>query len=56
MKAVFKAELKSYFSGLSGYVFGAFMLLFVGIYMHVYNIKQLMVNYEYVLGLSLIHI
>ena len=26
------------------------MLLFVGIYMHVYNIRQMLVNYEYVLG------
>ena len=28
MKAVFRRELSSYFTGLSGYVFGAFLLLF----------------------------
>lgn len=30
MKAVFRRELSSYFTGLSGCVFGAFLLLFAG--------------------------
>lgn len=32
MKAVFRHELATYFTGLTGYVFGAFLLLFGGIY------------------------
>ena len=50
MIAVFKHELSSYFSNLSGYVFGAFLLLFAGIYCMVYNIQSALVNFEYVLG------
>ena len=40
MRAVFRHELSSYFTGLSGYVFGAFLLLFAGIYTMAYNIKN----------------
>ncbi|MCD8375808.1 MAG: ABC transporter permease [Oscillospiraceae bacterium] len=50
MKAVFRHELSSYFSGVTGYVFGAFMLLFVGIYMMVYNISYATTLFEYVPG------
>jgi ABC-2 type transport system permease protein len=51
MKAVFKHELSSYFTGLTGYIFGAFLLLFAGIYTMIYNLQQYMlVNFEYVLG------
>lgn len=50
MKAIFKHELCSYFSGLTGYVFGAFLLLFAGIYCMVYNLKNMLVNFEYVFG------
>lgn len=50
MRAVFKHELSSYFSNVSGYVFGAFLLLFAGIYCMVYNIQSALVNFEYVLG------
>ncbi len=50
MKAVFKHELSSYFTNLTGYVFGAFLLLFAGIYCMVYNIQAALVNFEYVLG------
>ena len=32
MTAVFRHELSSYFTGLTGYVFGGFLLLFGGIY------------------------
>lgn len=50
MKAVFRHELSSYFTNLSGYVFGAFILLFGGIYCMVYNLKSGITNFEYVLG------
>ena len=48
MKAVFKHEVSSYFTGLTGYVFGAFILLFTGIYAMVYNISGGLTNFEYV--------
>lgn len=55
MRAVFRHELSSYFTGLSGYVFGAFLLLFAGIYTMAYNIKNALSNFEYVLsGMSFI--
>ena len=50
MRAIFKHELSSHFSSLTGYVFGAFLLLFVGIYTTVYNLKAASINFEYVLG------
>ncbi len=50
MRAVFKHELSSYFTNLSGYVFGAFLLLFAGIYCMVYNLQSAYVNFEYVLS------
>lgn len=50
MRAFFKHELSSYFTNLSGYVFGAFLLLFAGIYCMVYNLQSAYVNFEYVLG------
>lgn len=50
MKAVFRHELRSYFTNVSGYVFGAFLLLFAGIYSMVYNLKSGITNFEYVLG------
>ena len=55
MRAVFRHELSSYFTGLSGYVFGAFLLLFAGIYTMAYNIKNALSNFENVLsGMSFI--
>lgn len=50
MRAVFKNELSSYFSSVTGYVFGAFLLLFTGIYVMVYNLQNAYTNFEYVLG------
>lgn len=50
MIAIFKHELGSHFKGLSGYVFGAFLLLFVGIYTLVYNLSYYSVSFEPVLG------
>lgn len=50
MIAVFRHELESYFTSLTGFVFGAFLLLFAGIYTMVYNISNALTNFEYVLG------
>ncbi len=50
MRAVFKHELSSYFSGMTGYVFGAFLLLFCGIFTMIYNLQNLLVNFEYALN------
>jgi len=50
MIAVFKHELKNHFHSLTAYVFGAFMLVFVGIGSMVYNIQGAMANFEYALA------
>lgn len=50
MRAVFKHEVSSYFTNLSGYVFGAFLLLFAGIYTMVYNLNNALAAFEYVIG------
>lgn len=55
MKAVLRHELSSYFSGLTGYVFGAFLLLFAGIYTLAYNLDAQVTNFEYVIsGMSFV--
>ena len=50
MIAVFRHEVESYFTSLTGFVFGAFLLLFAGIYTMVYNLSAAYTNFEYVLG------
>ncbi len=50
MKAIYKHELASYFTGIAAYVFGAFILLFNGIYLTAYNLSSTVVNYEYAVG------
>lgn len=50
MIAVLKHELSSYFHSLTTYVFGAFLLVFVGIGAMLYNIQSAVANFEYVLG------
>ena len=50
MLAVLKHELSSYFHSLTSYVFGAFLLVFVGIGAMLYNITSAVANFEYVLG------
>ena len=50
MRAILKHELSSYFTGLTAYVFGAFVLLFAGIYTMGYNLRAGYANFEYVLG------
>lgn len=50
MNAVLKHELSNYFHSLTAYVFGAFLLVFVGIGAMFYNIHQAVANFEYVLS------
>ena len=48
MAAVYKHEIKTYFTNVYGYVFSAFLLVFAGIYTMAYNLKGLYTNFEYV--------
>ena len=50
MITVFKHEMRSYFHSLTAYVFGAFLLAFVGIGAMLYNIQAAVSNFEYVLS------
>ena len=50
MIAVFKHELRSYFHSLTAYVFGAFLLAFMGLGAMLYNIQAAYSNFEYVLS------
>lgn len=50
MKAVFKHEAGLYSHGLLAYVFGAFLLEFIGIGAMLYNINAAVTNFEYALG------
>ncbi len=57
MKAVFKHELNTYFTGILGYIFGVFLLIFAGLYTTAYNIRGTYANFEYVLsGMTLIFV
>lgn len=49
MTAVFKHELRSYFHSLTAYVFGAFLLVFVGVGALIYNITAAVSSFELVL-------
>ena len=50
MIAVLKHELSNYFHTLTAYVFGAFLLVFVGLGAMLYNIQSALANFEYVLS------
>lgn len=50
MTAIFKHELSNYFHSMTAYIFGAFLLAFVGIGAMIYNIQQAVANFEYVLS------
>ena len=52
MIAVLTHELRSYFHSLTAYVFGAFLLAFVGIGAMLYNIQSAVSNFELVLNFS----
>ena len=48
MLAIYKRELKAYFTSMVGYFFLAFFLVFLGIYFVVANLIQALANFEYV--------
>ncbi len=50
MTAVFRHEVSGYFHSLTACIFGAFLLLLVGIGAMLYNIQSAVANFEYVLG------
>lgn len=50
MTAVLKHELSLFYHNMTGYVFGAFLLLFTGIGALIYNINSSVANFEYVLN------
>lgn len=52
MIAVLKHELRLYFHSLTAYVFGAFLLAFVGIGAMLYNLQAAVSNFEFVLSFS----
>ncbi|MBQ4354397.1 MAG: ABC transporter permease [Clostridia bacterium] len=57
MTAVYKKELKTYFTGMTGAIFIGFLLLLTGIFMTVYNLQGLYPNFEYALsGVSFIYL
>ncbi len=50
MTAVLKHELKNYFHSLTAYVFGAFLLMFIGIGSMLYNLQAAVSSFELVLN------
>lgn len=50
MTAVLKHELRLYFRSLTAYVFGGFLLAFIGIGAMMYNIQAAVSNFEFVLS------
>lgn len=50
MIAVLKHELRNYFHSLTAYVFGAFLLAFIGIGSVLYNLQAAVSNFEFVLS------
>lgn len=49
MIAVYRKELGSYWRGMLGYLFSAFVLIFAGIYTMAYNLSGAYANFAYVL-------
>ena len=50
MTAIYKREVKSYFNNVLGYIFCAFILLFIGIYTMAINLTGGSANFEYSIG------
>ena len=50
MIAIWKHELRGYFHSLTAYIFGAFLLVFVGLGALLYNIQAAVSNFELVLS------
>ena len=49
MSAIFQREFKSYFTGFTGYIFAAFLLLFEGIYVIIINLLNAYASFEFTL-------
>ena len=47
MLAIYKKELRAYFTSLIGYLFIAFLLVFVGVFQYVYNLRNGYANFAY---------
>jgi len=57
MLAIYKKELKAYFTSMTGYVFISFFLVIIGLYYVVFNMINKYANFEYVLsGVSFIFV
>lgn len=57
MSAVYKRELRSYFTGFTGYVFMAFILFFTGMFAMIINFRSRVPYFEYVLSyMNLVYI
>lgn len=52
MTAIYKRELKAYFSSMTGYIFMAFIIFLVGIYFTAYNLTYGLSNFGIVLHAS----
>lgn len=50
MTTIFRRELRSYFTNMHGYIFGAFLLLFTGIFCYAANLRGGYTQLEYALG------
>ncbi len=50
MRAIFKRELAAYFNNVIGYIFGAFVLIFTGIFCLIYNLQYGYTKFELVLN------
>jgi ABC-2 type transport system permease protein len=50
MLAIYKKELRSYFTSMIGYVFIAFFLVIIGVYFFAMNMYNGLVNFEYTLS------
>lgn len=50
MKAIFEREVSSYYNGIQGYLCGAFILLFAGIYTMGINLNSGFASFESVMG------
>ena len=50
MMAIYQKELKGYFTGILGWLFAAFLLLFAGIYTMAYHLSNNYTEFEYVIS------